>query len=90
MAITKTAARLTRDSKGQLRDYSEEYQKYHSKPAQVSNRSARNSARRKLGLTVGDPREVDHRKPLSRGGTNSKSNLRAISRSANRRKFNGE
>lgn len=46
----------------------------------------RNKARRKVGLKKGDPREVDHKKPLSKGGGNGKKNLRAVSRSANRRK----
>jgi 5-methylcytosine-specific restriction endonuclease McrA len=41
-----------------------------------------------MGLKKGDPREVDHRKPLSKGGTNGKSNLRVTSKSANRRKSN--
>lgn len=70
------------------RDYKREYAQYHGKPEQVANRSMRNQARRKLGLKNGDPREVDHRTPLSKGGGNGKSNLRAISRRANRTKFN--
>ena len=64
----------------------EEYEEYHSKPEQKKNRAARNAARRKMGLKVGDPREVDHRKPLSKGGSNSKKNLRIVSRLINRRK----
>lgn len=39
-----------------------------------------------MGLKVGDPREVDHIKPLSKGGSNSKRNLRIVSRKTNRRK----
>jgi 5-methylcytosine-specific restriction endonuclease McrA len=46
----------------------------------------RNKARRKLKLKKGDPREVDHKKPLSKGGSNGKKNLRAVSRKANRKK----
>ena len=69
------------------RDYRKEYDTYHSKPLQRKRRSNRNKARRKLGLKVGDSREVDHKKPLSKGGSNSKNNLRAISRSKNRKKF---
>lgn len=70
------------------RDYKKEYQNYHSKPEQRKNRSLRNQARRKMGLKVGDPREVDHKKPLSKGGSNSKSNLRVVSRKTNRAKGN--
>ena len=50
------------------------------------NRAKRNKARRELGLKVGDPREVDHRRPLSRGGGNGRSNLRIVSRKTNRSK----
>lgn len=70
------------------RNYKKEYAEYHSKPEQRENRSTRNKARRKLGLKVGDKREVDHIKPLSKGGTNSTSNLKATSRKINRRKYN--
>ena len=47
------------------RDYKKEYDEYHSKPEQRRNRSNRNKARRTLGLKNGDPREVDHKNPLS-------------------------
>jgi 5-methylcytosine-specific restriction endonuclease McrA len=68
------------------RNYKKEYAEYHSKPEQKKNRAARNAARRKMGLKVGDPREVDHKKPLSKGGSNSKKNLRIVSRTTNRKK----
>lgn len=68
------------------RDYKKEYQQYHSKPEQRRRRSLRNKARRKLGLKVGDKREVDHKTPLSKGGSNSRRNLRVVSRTINRRK----
>lgn len=70
-----------------VRDYKKEYAQYHSKPEQRTKRSSRNKARRKLGLKVGDSREVDHIKPLSEGGSNAKGNLRVISRTANRKKW---
>lgn len=69
-----------------LRDYAKEYRDFHGKPEQVAKRSDRNKARREMGLKKGDPREVDHKKPLSKGGTNAKSNLRVVSRETNRRK----
>lgn len=71
-----------------IRDYEREYKLYHGKPEHIRERSARNKARRLLKLTVGDPREADHIKPLSRGGTNARKNLRAVSRATNRKKFN--
>lgn len=70
------------------RDYKKEYKNYHSKPEQKKNRAKRNKARKELGLKVGDPREADHIKPLSKGGSNEKSNLRAVSRTTNRKKGN--
>ena len=49
-------------------------------------RNASNKARRKLRIKKGDSREVDHKTPVSRGGGNSRKNLRIISRKTNRRK----
>jgi 5-methylcytosine-specific restriction endonuclease McrA len=70
------------------RDYKKEYREYHSKPEQRKKRAMRNKARRIMGLKVGDKREVDHKKPLSKGGSNSKKNLRVVSRATNRKKGN--
>ena len=50
------------------------------------DRAARNKARREAGLKVGDPREADHKKPLSEGGSNSKSKVRVVSRKENAQK----
>ena len=69
-----------------IRDYKKEYATYHAKPEQIKNRASRNKARRVSGLKVGDNREVDHIKPLSRGGGNGNSNLRIVSRRTNRKK----
>ena len=68
------------------RDYAKEYKDFHGKPEEDKRRSMRNKARRKKGLKKGDPREVDHRRPLSKGGGNSRKNLMIKSRSANRKK----
>ena len=70
------------------RDYKKEYRDYHSKPKARKARAASNRARRKVGLKTGDPREVDHKKPSSKGGTNARANLRIVSRSTNRKKGN--
>ena len=71
-----------------MRDYDEEYERDHSSPEQIEDRSKRNQARREVGLKRGDPREVDHKKPLSKGGSNKKSNLRVTSRKENRVRAN--
>ena len=61
---------------------------YEDTPAQVKNRVARNKARAQLmkegRVSKGDGKDVDHIKPLSKGGTSSKSNLKVKSASANR------
>jgi 5-methylcytosine-specific restriction endonuclease McrA len=68
------------------RDYAKEYRDYHGTPQQKRNRAKRNKARRQLGLKVGDKREVDHKRPLSKGGSNSRANLRIVTKKANRAK----
>jgi hypothetical protein len=68
------------------RDYKKEYRDYHGTAKQIAARSQRNAARAKLGLAVGDPREADHKNPISKGGSNRITNLRAVSRSTNRKK----
>lgn len=75
-----------RDGRGRMRDYKKEYERDHSSAEDRRNRSARNKARRRAGLKVGDPREVDHKHPLKKGGSNGRSNTRVVSRSTNRRK----
>ena len=68
------------------RCYTCEYNNYHKKPAQRKNNNARHRARYSLKLKPGDKREVDHKRPLSKGGSNSRKNLRLVSRTTNRRK----
>lgn len=46
--------------------------------------AARREAIREGLASKGDGKDVDHKKPLSKGGDNSKSNLRVVSASANR------
>lgn len=68
---------------GGKRDYKKENAKYKSKPDQIKKREERNLARAheiKAGRAhVGDGKEIDHIKPLGKGGSNSPSNLRSIS-----------
>lgn len=53
------------------------------KPARKVARNNRNKARRKMGLKDGDPRVVDHKKELTKGGGNGKSNLKVTTKKAN-------
>lgn len=70
------------------RDYRREYDKYHAKPEQKKNRSQRNSARALVAKAKGEVaikgKDVAHGKAISKGGTNSLSNLYAQSPSGNR------
>ncbi len=70
------------------RDYKRENELYNSKPEQIKARSERTTARRAAnaaGVThKGDGKDLDHKKPLSKGGSNDKSNLRVVSKSENR------
>jgi 5-methylcytosine-specific restriction endonuclease McrA len=69
------------------RDYKKELNwEKSSKPGRVKDRAKRNAARKMSGLSVGDSRQVDHKKPLSSGGTNSKKNLRVVSAKINLKK----
>ncbi len=85
MKYPKTVAASTGSTK-KKRNYRKEYDEYHGTPKQIENRGKRNAGRKKLGLKVGDSREADHIKPLKKGGSNGKSNLRAVSRTTNRKK----
>jgi 5-methylcytosine-specific restriction endonuclease McrA len=66
------------------------YKKYWGSKKAVSERSERNKARRILTkegrIKKGDGKEVDHKKPISKGGTNSKKNLAVTTRKANRKR----
>ena len=70
------------------RDYKTEVAKYTSKPAVKKKRAEQNAARREMvregRAHKGDGKDVDHRTPLSKGGTNSTSNLRVVSQHTNR------
>jgi 5-methylcytosine-specific restriction endonuclease McrA len=77
-----------------------DYKKYRayylareSSPEGLKKRKERAEARAdalKRGLLTGphDPREVDHKKSLSKGGGNARSNLQVITQLANRKKYN--
>jgi len=64
------------------RDYAAEA-KWEATPEQKKRRAARNAARKKLGLKVGDPREAAHVGRNRKGTLGSK--VRAISFASNRK-----
>jgi hypothetical protein len=70
------------------RNYRKEYDNYHSKPTQKKRRAQRNAARdimEKNGkVKKADGKDVGHKKPLAKGGSNKKSNLKVTSASKNR------
>ena len=72
------------------KDYKKIYKKYHSSKKAKTERNMRNQARRRAkrkGLVrKGDGLEIDHIRPISKGGSNKPKNLRVVKRSTNRRK----
>lgn len=71
-----------------MRNYKQEYANYDGTDAVKKKRAQRNKARRMLEATgavhKGDGKDVDHKKPLSKGGTTIMSNLKAKPAAANR------
>lgn len=61
---------------------------YNHRPENIKKRAMNNQARATLAkegvVKKGDGKDVDHKRPLRSGGTNTRSNLRAISKSKNR------
>lgn len=62
------------------RPYKKEYEQYQGTEEQKKNRAARNAARREMMKAgkahKGDGMDVEHVKPLSKGGKSTASNLR--------------
>lgn len=76
-----------------VRDYQKQ-QKYDGKPSVIADRAMRNAARAKLKKEGVDVRgkDVAHKKALSKGGTNDRSNLTVMAPSKNKsfpRRSNG-
>lgn len=60
---------------------------YGARPEQKKKRAERNAARREYEKKHGNlpaNKDVDHKKPLRKGGSNDSGNLRASSQTANR------
>ena len=74
------------------RDYKKEYARDHATPTAKKHRAARNKARSEMvtkhGAAALKGKDVDHIKPLSKGGTNKPSNRRIMSVAKNRGRNN--
>jgi 5-methylcytosine-specific restriction endonuclease McrA len=70
------------------RDYRQEYDRYQGTPEQRKKNNARKRARyamEKAGrVREGDGKDVDHKKPIAKGGGNGLGNLRVTTPSKNR------
>jgi hypothetical protein len=70
------------------RNYAQEYANYDGTEVVKKKRAQRNKARRMLEregvVHKGDGMDVDHKKPLSKGGTTTRSNLKAVPATKNR------
>lgn len=79
-------------SPGYRRNYSQEYKTAKSRGEIGTGSNSDNAKRKRLRRSFeksgkvhpGDGKDVDHKTPLSKGGSNSKSNGRVVSASANR------
>ena len=75
-------------SKNYVRDYRTEYESQQASSLAKKQRAARNKARREAErngkVSKGDGKDIDHKRPLSKGGSTAASNTRVVSRSANR------
>ena len=81
---------VKKDSRGRVRDYKKEYARDHSTAKAKKARAARNKLRRQAmrdgKVKKGDGKEVDHIRPVKKGGGNTKKNTRVVSRKTNRKK----
>jgi 5-methylcytosine-specific restriction endonuclease McrA len=70
------------------RDYVKENKLYNSKPKNIKARSERTTLRRQANATgithKGDGLDLDHKIPLSKGGSNTMGNTRVVSQKENR------
>jgi 5-methylcytosine-specific restriction endonuclease McrA len=85
----ETRSKTAHRTPGQIKKHGRTYQ--HS-AKQRKNRAARGRNRTKLmkegRVRKGDGKHVDHKQSLSKGGSNSRSNLKVTSQRANLRKNN--
>ena len=61
------------------------YKKYWGSKKAIKKRTEQNKWRKLSWLKKWDPREADHKKPLSKWWKTTKANIRVVSRKTNRR-----
>ena len=70
------------------RNYRAEYDSYHGTEKQKEARAQRNAARREAEregkVHKGDGKDVDHKTPIRKGGTNADNNTRVVDKEDNR------
>lgn len=79
-------------SPGYRRDYRREYETAKARGEVAAGSNGDNAKRKRLrrqleksgAVRKGDGKDVDHKVPLSKGGSNSKSNARVVSKGVNR------
>ena len=76
------------ENKASSSDRSKQQRAYNGTEEQKKKRAARNKARRqaiaKGKVSKGDGKDIDHKKPLRKGGSTAESNTRVRSKTANR------
>jgi hypothetical protein len=74
--------------------YADQYKRYHSSPKAIEERAQRNAARAKLEkegvVHKGDGKDVHHKRDVSAGGSNARSNLTAVPVGVNRTHWQGK
>lgn len=82
--------RLLQEKKKKKVDYKDAYKRWHSSKKAKRERAQRNKIRRQFEregiVRKGDGKEIDHIVPKSKGGSDSRKNLRVVSRHTNRTK----
>lgn len=82
--------RLLQEKKKKKVDYKDAYKRWHSSKKAKRARAQRNKIRRQFEregiVRKGDGKEIDHIVPKSKGGSDSRKNLRVVSRHTNRTK----
>jgi 5-methylcytosine-specific restriction endonuclease McrA len=89
--LEEVVNRLLEEAKKKKKiDYKDAYKRWHSSKKAKRERAQRNKIRRQFEregiVEKGDGKEIDHIVPKSKGGSDSRKNLRVVSRHVNRTK----
>ena len=81
---TDASGKRKRTAKGVEHEYSRFQSSKKAKRDRASRNTARRRAEREGRVSNGDGKEIDHIQGLSSGGSNSRNNIRVVSRKFNR------